>query len=151
MLDRIDLAILRALQSNGRISNVELAEKVGLSPTPCLRRLKRLEEKGIIRQYTCLLDQEAIGYPVNCFVSVSLHSKADTHIQAFQRAISRAPQVMECYLMTGSSDFLLRVVAKDLRDYERFLSDTLTRIEGVKEINTSFALSQMVRRSELPI
>lgn len=151
MLDRIDLAILKALQANGRISNVELAEKVGLSPTPCLRRLRRLEEQGIIRQYTCLLDQESVGYPVNCFVSVSLHSKADKQIEAFQRAIERAPQVLECYLMTGTNDFLLRVVAKDLRDYERFLSETLTRIEGIKEINTSFALSRIVHRSELPI
>ena len=88
---------------------------------------------------------------MNRFISVSLHSKSDTEIDAFQRAISRAPQVMECYLMTGSNDFLLRVVAKDLRDYERFLSETLTRIEGIKEINTSFALSQLVRRYELPI
>ncbi|MDX2224176.1 MAG: Lrp/AsnC family transcriptional regulator [Rhodospirillaceae bacterium] len=150
-LDAIDLNLLRAIQDNARISNVELAEAIGLSPSPCLRRLKQLEARGVIRGYTTLIDQNAVGLPVSVFVSVALKEQSEPALEEFERRIRELPQVMECYLMTGTSDYLLRVVTADLAAYERFLKDHLTRIPVIASIQSSFALKQVSARAGLPL
>ncbi|MCB2107327.1 MAG: Lrp/AsnC family transcriptional regulator [Rhodobacteraceae bacterium] len=150
-IDPIDLRILDALQENARISNVDLAEKVGLSPSPCLRRLKRLEQDGLIRGYMTLIDQNAVGLPVSVFVSVALKEQSEPVLEEFERRVRALPQVMECYLMTGTSDYLLRVVTADLAAYERFLKDHLTRIPAIGSIQSSFALKQVSARTALPL
>ena len=150
-LDRTDRQILHHLQRNARISNVELAERVNLSPSPCLRRVKRLEEDGIIRSYTALVDQGRVGLPVSVFVWVKLERQVERDLAAFERAIENCPEVMECYLMTGAHDYLMRVVTPDLARYERFLMDRLTRIPGVASIESSFALKQIAYRTDLPL
>lgn len=151
ILDQIDRRILRHLQADARLSNVELAEKAGLSPSPCLRRVRRLKEAGVIKGYATLLDQEAVGLPVSVFVMVSLEKQVENSLERFEELIRDRPEVMECYLMTGDADYLLRVVAADLRAYERFLMDHLTRFPGVSNIKSSFALKQVIYRTALPI
>jgi DNA-binding Lrp family transcriptional regulator len=150
-LSRTDLDILRVLQADGRISNVALAEAVNLSPSPCLRRVKRLERAGTIRTYVALVDQKQVDLPISVFVSVTLESQEKTALRAFETAIRDRPEVMECYLMTGDSDYLLRVVAADLDAYQRFLLDHLTLVPGVANIRSSFALQQLVYKTALPI
>lgn len=142
---------MAALQENGRLPVTELAEKVGLTTSPCLRRLKMLEQQGIIRGYAAQLDQEKVGLPVSVFISIRLERQREEALERFERAIRDCPEVVECYLMTGTSDYLLRVVAQDLAAYERFLKETLTRIEGVASIESSFALAQVKHSSVLPI
>ncbi|MCV0394876.1 MAG: Lrp/AsnC family transcriptional regulator [Rhizobiaceae bacterium] len=148
-LDAIDRKILAQLQDNGRITINELAERVGLSATPCLRRIKRMEADGVITGYAANVDQVIVGLPVNVFVNVTLTRQSETELEEFEAAVTACPEVMECYLMTGSSDFLLRVVAADLFAYERFLKSTLTRIPGIANIQSSFALKQVVHRTAL--
>jgi Lrp/AsnC family leucine-responsive transcriptional regulator len=150
-LDAIDCNILQTLQTNARISNVELAEQVNLSPSPCLRRVRRLEEEGIIRSAVTLLDPAQVGLPVSVFVQVSLERQVDDALENFERAIVARPEVMECYLMTGDSDYLLRVVAPDLDGFQHFLLEHLTRIHGVASIKSSFALKQVSYRTALPL
>lgn len=150
-LDRIDVRILDALQQNGRLSNQELAERVGLSASPCLRRVKRLEREGVIQRYTAVVDQSKVGIPVSVFVSVKLERQREDDMERFEQAIANYREVVECYLMTGSRDYLLRVVTGDLTAYERFLKDTITRIEGVASIESSFALNQVKFANALPI
>ena len=150
-LDNIDRRILTALQNNARISNVELARMVGLSPSPCLRRVKTLEDCGVIRRYVSLLDQGAVGFPVSVFVNVTLERQVESALEQFEAAIGKRPEVLECYLMTGDADYLLRVVTSDLASYERFLVDHLTRIPGVSSIKSSFALKQVSYRTALPL
>jgi DNA-binding Lrp family transcriptional regulator len=150
-LDAIDRKILAALQDDARMSNVELASVVGLSPSPCLRRVRALERAGVIRRYVTLLDQATVGLPVSVFVNVSLERQVETALETFEAAIQQRPEVVECYLMTGDADYLLRVVAQDLTAYERFLMDHLTRIPGVNSIKSSFALKQVAYRTALPI
>jgi DNA-binding Lrp family transcriptional regulator len=149
--DSIDLSILQNLQENARLTNVELADRIGLSASPCLRRLKRLEADGIIKGYMTLVDQKAIGLPVSVFVSVTLKEQTEPALEEFETRIGRLPQVMECYLMTGTADYLLRVVTADLAAYERFLKDHLTRIPAIASIQSSFALKQVTFRTALPI
>ncbi len=151
MPDAIDRRILRLLQENSRIPNVELAEQVGLSASPCLRRVQAMEADGLIRKHVTLLDPAAIGLPVSVFVSVSLKTQVKEALERFEAAVARRPEVMECYLMTGDSDYLLRVVAADLSAYERFLVDHLTRIPGVSSIRSSFALKQVKYSTALPV
>jgi Lrp/AsnC family leucine-responsive transcriptional regulator len=151
MIDAIDQRILTQLQENGRLTNVELAERVGLSPSPCLRRVRLMEEAGIIRGYQATVDQVKVGLPVSVFVSVKLEKQREDALQRFEAAVRGFPEVLECYLMTGQRDYLLRVVAKDLADYERFLKATLTRIDGVASIESSFALAQVKHTAMLPI
>lgn len=148
-LDRLDYRILHYLQNDARMTNSELASKVGLSPSPCLRRVKALEEAGIIRRYVAIVDANAVGLPISAFVSISLHSQDRNALEAFQSRVETYAEVMECYLMTGSSDFVMRVVVPDLQTYERF-TDKLTRIPGISNIQTSFALKPVVYRTELP-
>ncbi len=150
-IDATDLRILTVVQESARISNVDLAEKVGLSPSPCLRRLKRLEDEGVVKGYMTLLDQTVVGLPVNVFVSVALKEQSEAALEEFEARIRTLPQVMECYLMTGTSDYLLRVVTSDLAAYERFLKDHLTRIPAIAGIQSSFALKQVTFRTALPL
>ncbi|WNK00036.1 Lrp/AsnC family transcriptional regulator [Thalassospiraceae bacterium LMO-JJ14] len=150
-LDEIDQKILAALQANARLSNVELANSAGLSPSPCLRRVRALEDEGVIKGYAALVDQEAVGLPVSVFVMVSLERQVEQALEIFEERVRALPEVMECYLMTGDSDYLLRVVTRDLQAYERFLMHQLTKFPGVSSIKSSFALKQVVYRTALPI
>ena len=150
-LDKTDYRILHHLQNNGRITNTELADAVGLSPSPCLRRVKALETRGVIKRYAGIVDAKAVGLPISVFVSVSLHSQERRGLEVFETRIRASKEVLECYLMTGSADYLLRVVVPDLESYERFLAEELTRIEGVANIQSSFALKQVVYKTELPL
>ncbi|CAN0526150.1 unnamed protein product [Laminaria digitata] len=150
-LDTIDNRILDQLQRNGRISNVELAAAVGLSPSPCLRRVRELENAGIIDRYAAILDQRAAGYALSIFVQVTLERQVETALEAFERVIAARPEVMECYLMTGDADYLLRVVVPDVSAYEVFLKNHLTRIAGVSSIKSSFALNRVKYETALPL
>ncbi len=150
-LDAIDRRILENLQDDARIRNVDLAGKVGLSPSPCLRRVGNLEQTGVIRGYATLVDAEAVGLPVSIFVSVTLEKQVERALRVFEKHIRARPEVMECYLMTGDADYLLRVVTSDLAAYEKFLIEHLTRIPGVASIKSSFALKQVAYRTALPI
>lgn len=150
-LDKTDYRILHHLQNNARITNVELADSVGLSPSPCLRRVKGLESKGVIKRYVSIVDAKAVGLPISVFVSVSLHSQERAGLEEFEACIASYKEVMECYLMTGTSDYMLRIVVPDLESYERFLADKLTRINGIANIQSSFALKQVVYKTELPL
>ena len=150
-LDRTDYRILHHLQNDGRLTNLELAERVGLSPSPCLRRVRALEDAGILKRYVGIVDAKAVGLPISAFINVSLRSQEVGALDMFQNAVSQFPEVMECYLMTGNADYLLRVVMPDLESYERFLAEKLTRIPGIGNIQTSFALKPVVARTELPL
>ncbi len=150
-LDKTDLKILQQLQSNGRISNAELADTVGLSPSPCLRRVRALEEAGVLRRYAGLVDPRAVGLPISVFVNVSLRSQERASLEEFERQILQYREVMECYLMTGGFDYMLRVVVPDLDSYQRFLADKLTRIKSVANIQSSMTLKQVVYKTELPL
>jgi len=150
-LKEVDIRILHHIQENARISNVDLAERVGLSQSPCLRRLRRLEEEGVIQGYMTLVDQAQVGLPVSVFVSVALKEQTEMALEEFEAQISSLPEVMECYLMTGNSDYLLRVVTADLASYERFLKDHLTRVPAIASIQSSFALKQVSFRTALSL
>ncbi len=150
-LDRIDLSILDHLQRDGRATTVELSEAVGLSPSPCHRRQKLLEEAGVISRYVALLEPDRVGLPVNVMVSVELVGQTQEHLEAFEAAVSTLPEVMECTLMTGASDYLLRVVAADLGSYEEFLRTQLTRLPGVRGVRSAFALKRVIYRTNLPL
>lgn len=150
-LDAIDRRILRCLQENARLSNAELAQKVGLSVSPVWRRVRALEKTGVITGYQALVDAGAVGLPVNVFVHVSLEKQVEPALEAFEAAVRRRPEVMECYLMTGDADYLLRVVVPDLAEYERFLMDHLTRVRGIASIKSSFALRPVKHGTELPL
>jgi len=150
-LDEIDLRILDQMQGDARLSNVDLAERVGLSPSPCLRRLRKLESDGVIQGYMTFVDQAKVGLPVSVFISVALKEQSESALEEFETSVSALPQVMECYLMTGTADYLLRVVTQDLSDYERFLKNHLTRIPAIASIQSSFALKQVSYRTVLPL
>ncbi len=150
-LDEIDRKILSELQADARLTNSELADRVGLSPSPCLRRLRNLEKAGVINRYVALVDQEKVGLPVSVFVSIQLERQREEELDKFDREVSRHPEVLECYLMTGTRDYLLRVVTSDLSAYERFLKEKLTRIDGVASIQSSFALKQIKYTNTLPL
>lgn len=149
--DAIDRRILDHLQEDARVSNADLARTVGLSASACLRRVRDLEESGVIERYATLLDPIVAGMPVSVFVSVTLEKQVEAGLEAFERAVRALPEVMECYLMTGDSDYLLRVVAADVAAFRRFLLDHLTRIPGVANIRSSFALNQVKYRTALPL
>jgi DNA-binding Lrp family transcriptional regulator len=149
-LDDIDRRILDRLQRDGRLSNTDLAQEVGLSPSPCWRRVKALEEAGVIRGYTAQLDAKAVGLSVTVFMSVSLTTQVEKALQAFERAAAERPEVMECYLMTGDSDYLLRIVVPDLEAYERFVMD-FTKIVGIAQIRSSLALRTVKQGAALPL
>ena len=150
-LDALDRKILGLLQEDGRMSLADLAAKVGLSPSPCLRRVRLLEEAGVIARYVAVLDQQAVALPVSVFISIKLESQREEALDRFAKAIQRWPEVLECYLMTGPRDYLLRVVVADLAAYERFLKQKLTRLSGVGSIESSFALEQVKYTNVLPV
>jgi DNA-binding Lrp family transcriptional regulator len=150
-LDAIDRKIIAQLQNDARIANVDLADAVGLSPAPCLRRVRALEESGVIRKHVSLVDPAAVGLAVSVFVHVSLERQVEKALKKFEDAIRTRPEVMECYLMTGDADYLLRVVCADLGAYERFLLDHLTQVPGVASIRSSFALKQVKYSTALPV
>ncbi|MGK0498925.1 MAG: DNA-binding Lrp family transcriptional regulator [Oceanicoccus sp.] len=150
-LDDTDYKILHYLQNNARITNTELADEIGLSPSPCLRRVKALESEGVLKRYVAIVDAKAVGLPISVFISVSLNRQQRQGLEEFESTVSGYREVMECYLMTGSSDYLLRVVVPDLESYERFLSDKLTRLNCIANIQSSFALKQVAYKTELPL
>lgn len=150
-MDGIDRKILSALQRDARISNVDLANAVGLSPSPCLRRVRDLENRRVIRGYAALLDPAAVALPVSVFVSVTLERQTEDALETFEAAVGQWPEVVECYLMTGDSDYLLRVVARDIDAYQRFVLDRLTHIPSVASIKSSFALRQVKYTTALPL
>ena len=150
-LDPIDRRILAELQADGRLSLAELAERVGLSVSPCLRRVRALEESGVIARYVAVLDQRAVGLPVSVFISIKMESQREEALEQFAKAIATWPEVLECYLMTGPRDYLLRVVVADLEAYEWFLKSKLTRLSGVASIESSFALGQVKYTNVLPL
>ena len=150
-LDAIDRRILGRLQEDGRVSNVELANDVGISSSPCWRRVRELEKRGVISGYVALVDAAAVGLPVSVFVQVTLERQIEAALETFEAAVKARPEVMECYLMTGDADYLLRVVVSDLPTYEAFLKDHLTRIPGIANIKSSFALNQVKYRTSLPL
>lgn len=149
-LDSIDWNILQVLQENARIANTDLAEKVHLSPSPCLVRVKSLERAGYIRRYVTLLDPAAVGLKVNLFVQVRLEKQVEGSLNAFEKAIAARPEVMECYLMTGVSDYLLRVLVSDLQEFQNFVTE-LSKIPGVGNIQSSVALKQVKYETALPL
>jgi Lrp/AsnC family leucine-responsive transcriptional regulator len=150
-LDAIDRKILEHLQADGRMSLSDLAAKVGLSSSPCLRRVRSLERAGVISRYVAVLDQRAVGLPVSVFVSIKLEKQRQESLDRFAKAIARWPEVLECYLMTGPRDYWLRVVVPDLAAYERFVKEKLTRLEGIASIESSFALEQVKYTNVLPV
>jgi len=150
-LDRIDIAILNQLQQNARITNAELARSVNLSPTPCFNRVRALEKLGLFKQQVTLLDPEPLGLSINVFIQVSLEKQVEHALRRFEQAISEQPEVMECYLMSGDADYLLRVVMPDMRALERFIIERLTTIPGVSNIRSSFALKQVRYKTALPL
>lgn len=150
-MDNIDKKIVFELQKNGRLSNFDLAEKVGLSPSPCLRRIKNLEKKKIISGYTAIIDEELFGYPITAFVSVRLENQTDGTLKVFEEGISQLDEVVDCWLVTGNRDYLLRVVAINLKTYEKFMREDLTKIKGIASIETNFALGSVKTKQPLPI
>tara|TARA_B100001540_G_C15615509_1_gene555118 strand:- start:366 stop:821 length:456 start_codon:yes stop_codon:yes gene_type:complete len=150
-MDKIDKKIVFELQKNGRLSNFDLAEKVGLSPSPCLRRIKNLERKKIISGYTAIIDEELFGYPITAFVSVRLENQTDGTLKVFEEGISYLDEVVDCWLVTGNRDYLLRVVAINLKTYEKFMREDLTKIKGIASIETNFALGSVKTKQPLPI
>jgi len=150
-IDSTDRKILRILQENAAISNVNLARRVGLSPSPCLRRVQQLDEAGIIRRRVTLLEPAAVGLGVSVFVQVSLEKQADRFLKTFEKTVLARPEVMECYLMTGDADYLLRVVVPDIPSFERFVLEHLTHISSVARVRSSFALKQVKYTTTLPL
>lgn len=150
-LDRYDKLILDALQKDGRISNVQLANLVSLSESACLRRVRSLEESGLIDRYAALVSQARVGLSGNVFVFIGLHREEESELAAFEEAVRNIPEVMECYLMTGEFDYLLRVVVSDMADFERLHRDALTRLPGVARVNSSVAIRTVQKKTELPL
>ena len=151
-LDRIDKHILSLMQRNGRITNLELADQVGLSPTPCARRVKRLEESGIVDRHVTLLKAEALGLNLTAMVSITMDRHTPERFEKFEQIVSGFAEVLECSIVTGqAADFLLKVVVKDMRHYEQFLLGRLTNLEGVTGVHSSFVLRKVVDKTELPL
>jgi Lrp/AsnC family leucine-responsive transcriptional regulator len=150
-LDPIDIRILNELQNDGSHSNVELAKRVHLSPSPCLMRVKALKDKGVIRNYVALADPKSLGLGLNVFISISLKEQSKKALAEFEQRISEHDEVMECYLMTGDSDYLIRVAVADMGALEKFILEQLTPISGIEKIRSSFALKQVRYKTALPL
>ena len=150
-LDRFDSAILDALQKDGRISNVQLAQAVNLSESACLRRVRALEEAGFVDRYVALINQSKVGMSGNVFVHIGLQREEESELAAFEDAVRSIPEVMECFLMTGEFDYLLRVVVADMADFERIHKESLTRLPGVARVNSSVAIRTVQKKTELPL
>ena len=150
-LDTIDRRILTVLQRKGRISNAELSEAANLSPSACHRRVQRLEKDGFIRDYVALLDARKMGVPTTVFVEITLQGQADEVLDAFEKAVSRIPDVLECHLMAGTADYILKVVAENTDDFARIHRQHLARLPGVAQMQSSFALRTVFRTTALPL
>ena len=150
-LDSTDAKILSQLQENAKLTNTELAARVNLSPSPCLARVRALEQSGIISRYVTLLDPAKLGLGLSVFIQVGMERQAERDLQEFQTAITHHDEVMECYLMTGDFDYLLRVVVADMPALERFIVDKLTKIPGISNIRSSLALKQVKYKTALPL
>lgn len=150
-LDNYDRAILEALQRDGRLTNVELAEEIGLSASPCLRRVRNLEEAGVIRGYQATLDAEAVGLGMTVFVGVKVERHHEVEAEKFQTTVLALPEVVSAFLVSGESDFLLQVVVPDLRRYERFLTSVLLKLPGVRDIRSNFAIKSIKPQGPLPL
>jgi Lrp/AsnC family transcriptional regulator, leucine-responsive regulatory protein len=149
-LDAIDRKIIDYLQADGRMSNQDLSEKIGLSASPCLRRVRQLESNGIISRYVALVDPDKMGSSVTAFVRVRLDQQDDRHLQEFETAVAGFPEVMDCYLMTGEADYQLRILVRSLTQFEDFLRRRLTRVKGVANVTTSFALRPVIYKTAVP-
>jgi len=149
-MDKIDYKILAELQADGRLSNQVLSERVGLSASPCLRRVRALEFSGIITGYTALVNQDKYGLPINAFVSVRLKQPNDADMKTFEKGIQMLDEILECYLITGTQDYLLRVVCKSLKSYETFIRTDLTKIPEIQSIESVFAFGQVKQKTVLP-
>ena len=150
-LDGIDRKILATLQADARTTSEKLGQAVGLSASPCARRVRLLEQSGVIKAYVAVIDQVLIGLPISVFASIKLERQREEELDRFAKAVAVWPEVVECYLMTGRQDYLLRRVVPDLQAYESFLKQKLTRLEGVSAIESSFALGQVKHAQALPI
>lgn len=150
-LDSYDLKILKGLQADGRISNADLAEQAHLSPSACLRRLRLLEQRGIIEGYTVIVNHAAVGKPTNVFVEISLSSQSEECLDQFEEAVKSCPEIIECHLMSGTSDYLLRLAAASAEDYERIHRRHLSRLPHVGRLHSSFTLRTIIRNSGLPL
>lgn len=150
-LDQIDRKILRVIQKQGRISNAELSEKVSLSPSACHRRVQRLEAEGIVRDYVALLDPRKIGLPSTIFVEIKLQGQADEILDAFEAEVKRVPEILECHLMAGTADYILKVVADSTEDFARIHRQHLSRLPGVLQMQSSFALRTVFKTTALPV
>jgi DNA-binding Lrp family transcriptional regulator len=150
-LDRTDIGILNSLQENARITNADLARSVNLSPTPCFNRVKAMEELGVIKRQVTLLEPDVLGLHVNVFIHVSLEKQVEGALQRFEDAIADRPEVMECYLMSGDADYLIRVLVPNIQSLERFILDHLTKFPDVANIRSSFALKQVRYKTALPL
>ena len=150
-MDRFDKLILEALQRDGRISNKQLAQQVHLSESACLRRVRALEENGMIERYVAMVSQSKAGIPGDVLLHIGLHREEQSELAAFEEAVRNIPEVMECYLMTGEFDYLLRVVVADMADFERLHKDELTRLPGVARVNSSVAIRTVLKRTALPL
>lgn len=150
-LDTTDRKILSALQKSGRMSNADLSEAVNLSPSACHRRVQRLESDGYIRNYVALLDARKMGVPTTVFVEITLSGQADELLDAFERAVSRIPDVLECHLMAGTADYILKVVAENTDDFARIHRQYLSRLPGVAQMQSSFALRTVFKTTALPV
>jgi DNA-binding Lrp family transcriptional regulator len=150
-LDRLDRRILDELQGDARISNQELAKRVGLSPAPCWRRLRRLEQEGLIAGHVTLLDAAAIGLPITAYAMVSLENHHPESVRQFDQMVAERPEVLECHSMSGTNDYLLRIVAASIGDYERFMSTHLLQLRAVRSVNTSFVLRTRKQTTRLPV
>ena len=150
-LDGRDRVLLRRLQIDGRATNAELARAADLSESACLRRVKQFEAKGLIRRFGAVLDARAAGYPLSVFVSVTLSAQSEHALAAFEQAIASIPEIMECHLMTGTADYLLRLIARDIEDLARIHSERLTRLAGVQTVSSSLVLRTVLHREVLPL
>ena len=150
-LDAIDRQILTALQADGRLSNVELAEQVHLSPSACLRRVKQLEESGVIAQYVALLNAKALGQHGTCFSIINLHTMNDNVLKGFEQAVRDEPEILDCFYVAGSNDYLIRFSYRDAEDLERFHTEVLMRLPGVERSNSMLVLRTVKRTTALPL
>lgn len=150
-LDATDRKILRLLQQDGRISNADLAEAIHLSPSSCLRRVRRLEDEGLIDRYVMLLNAAAIGRPTSIFIEISLQNQSEETLGAFEAAVAMSSEVMECYLMAGDSDYLLRIDVADMADYERIHKTHLARLPGVSGIRSNFTIRTVCKKTSYEI
>ncbi len=151
-LDRIDKRILGVMQANGRITNLELADQIGLSPTPCARRVKRLEASGLIERHVTLLNQARLGLNITAMISISMDRHTPERFDNFERQVKKLPEVVECSIVTGqAADYLLKAVLPDMTYYEEFLLGRLTRIDGVTGVHSSFVLRKVIAKTELPL